>query len=102
MHLLLSWRIIEVLLKKGHFYTISHSPKSFHMYNPTCSSERPFEPASSFMTTVDGGRRTRQMESLDKGDTDRRGCPGKSELGPGLWVSHELSVFGDVGGNLER
>ena len=46
MHLLLSWRII-VLLKKGHFYTISHSPKSFHMYNPTCSSQRPFEPASS-------------------------------------------------------
>ena len=47
MHLLLSWRIIEGLLKKGHFYTSSHSPKSFHMYNPTCSSQRPFEPASS-------------------------------------------------------
>ena len=54
------------------------------------------------MTTVDGGRRTRQTESLDKGDADRRGCPGKSEPGPGLWVSHELPVFGDVGGNLER
>lgn len=47
------------------------------------------------------GKRTPAGRNQQQNCIDRRGCPGMSEPGPGLWVSHELPVFGDVEGNLE-
>ena len=96
MNLPLSWRVLGVPFKKGYFYTISHFSKSFRTCNPTHSSQRPFESASSLLPlwTEEGG--LSKWSHLTK--TTPIGEPGLEGRTPALTSGSGVSACVGEGG----